>query len=75
MILCLLKWQPEAIWGIMGKAMATRGHTIRIGYPHTERGFLRWEISPQGAEDSEYITLARKSDLEFLAQETIAIEP
>lgn len=75
MILCLLKWQPNAIWGIMGQAMATRGHTIRIGYPHTERGFLRWIVAPKGAEDQEYITLARKDDLEFLAQETIVTQP
>lgn len=75
MILCLLKWQPAAIWGIMGRAMATRGHTIRIGYPHTERGFLRWKVAPKGAENDEYITLARKPDLEFLAQETIVTQP
>lgn len=75
MVLCLLKWQPVAIWGIMGRAMATRGHTIRIGYPHTERGFLRWEIPPKGAEEQEYITLARKEDLEYLAQEDVVIQP
>jgi len=75
MILCLLKWQPTAIWGIMGRAMATRGHTIRIGYPHTERGFLRWELPPKGAENDEYITLARKTDLEFLAQEAVVTQP
>ncbi len=75
MVLCLLKWQPAAIWGIMGQAMATRGHTIRIGYPHTERGFLRWNVAPKGAENNEYITLARKTDLEFLAQETIVTQP
>jgi len=72
LMLSLLKWQPNAIWGLIGGSVATGGLSIRIGYPHMENNFFRWEIAPQGAMNSEFITLARKSDLEFLAVDTIA---
>jgi len=72
LLVSLMKWQPEAIWGLIGGPVATHGLSIRIGYPHMENNFFRWEIAPTGAENSEYITLATKSDLEFLALNTIA---
>lgn len=71
LMISLLKWQPNAVWGLIGGPVATRGLSIRIGYPHMENNFFRWDIAPQGAETSEFITLARKSDLEFLAEDTI----
>ncbi len=72
LLLSLIKWQPNAIWGLIGGPVATKGLSIRIGYPHMENNFFRWEIAPNGASNREFITLARKSDLEFLATETIA---
>jgi hypothetical protein len=75
MMLCLLKWQPVSMWGVMGKAMASRGHPTRAGFPHTESSFLRWKMPPSGAESNEYIILAKKTDLEFIAGQTTAIPP
>jgi len=69
LITSLIKWQPNVVWGLIVSKMASRGLTVRMGYPHAERGFLKWNIPPKGADISEYITFATKSDLEFLAHE------
>ena len=66
MLLCLLKWQPEAVWALTGETLATRGHMIRAGYGHIEPNFLTWEWQPMGAELNEWIGIAEKRDLEFL---------
>ena len=71
MLLCLMKWQPTAIWGALGKKMASFGHPTRAGYPYTESGFMRWKHAPEGAEKNEFIIIATKSDLEFVAQQTV----
>jgi len=72
LMISLLKWQPTAIWGLIGGSVATGGLSVRIGYPHMESNFFRWDIAPKGAMNSEFVTLARKSDLEFLAADTVA---
>ena len=74
MVLCLLKWQPNAMWGLMTQKVATRGLTIRIGYPYIERGFLQWKVPPKGADKSEVVVFARKQDLEFIADQTLEEE-
>ncbi len=69
LVTALIKWQPNVVWGLIVSKLASRGLTIRMGYPHAERGFLKWNIPPKGADTSEYVTFATKSDLEFLANE------
>jgi len=75
MIVSLIKWQPNVIWGLTSGDRATRGLSIRMGYPHAERGFLKWDIPPHGADVNEVITIATRSDLEYLAHERIATLP
>ena len=75
MFLAMIKWQPDAMWGIVGRSMATRGHVTRIGYRHIERGLLQWDFLPDGGEEFEWIALAERSDLEYLVQETTLISP
>ncbi len=75
MIISLVKWQPNVIWGLTSGDRATRGLSIRMGYPHAERGFLKWNIPPQGADVNEVITIATRSDLEYLGHERIATLP
>ncbi len=69
LLLTLIKWQPDATWALVSHAMATRGHALRSGYAHFERGFLNWEWKPEGAEEIEWIVLSERSDLEFIAND------
>ena len=69
MLLALVKWQPEAIWCLVGESMATRGHAIRMGYSHLEQSFLTWEWKPEGAETVEWIGIAERRQVEFAIAE------
>ncbi len=33
LVLALIKWRPEAIWGLASAQMAGHGHFTRVGYP------------------------------------------
>ncbi len=70
MLLAMMKWQPDAMWALIGQSMATRGQITRLGYNHLERGFFQWELIPQGAEDVEWLAIAQREELEYLVQET-----
>lgn len=70
MFITMIKWQPDAMWGIIGKSMAMRGQVVRLGYSHMERGFLQWEFLPEGGEDVEWLVIAQHHELELLVQET-----
>lgn len=71
MMLAYIKWQPDALWGLCGESMITRGVTARIGYAHVERSFLRWEWVPDGAEPVEWLALLDRQDMEFIIQERL----
>jgi hypothetical protein len=72
MILALIKWNPDAIWGVAEDLMATKGFVTRIGYAHMERGFFEWEWLPNGAEAREWLALSERADLEYLIEERAA---
>jgi len=69
MLLAYMKWQPRALWALVGEGMATRGHMVRMGYGQLERGFFSWEWEPNGADRSEWVALADNTHLEFLIAE------
>ncbi len=71
MLLALMKWQPVALWALIGNAMATRGHMVRMGYAHMEPGFMRWQFLPEGADPNEWLGLAEAAALERLAEEIV----
>ena len=71
MLLSLIKWQPAALWALIGNAMATRGHMIRMGYAHMEPGFMRWQFLPEGADPNEWLGLADALSLQRLAEEIV----
>ncbi len=75
MLMALIKWQPDAIWALVGTGMATRGYMVRLGYAQVENGFLRWNIEPEGAEPVEWVALASRSHLEYLASDPNLINP
>jgi hypothetical protein len=74
MLLAYLKWQPNGLWSLVNESMATRGHMVRMGYGHLERGFFSWEWEPNGAEPVEWVGLADHNHLEHLISEMVATE-
>jgi hypothetical protein len=68
-ILAHLKWQPEAIWALTSEEMAKRGAALRMGYPHSERGFLKWRFLPEGADATEWISIAERGAVNRLVDE------
>ncbi len=63
LILAHIKWNPDAIWALVGKSMATGGHMSRMGYPHLEPGFLNWEYIPECADKMEWLGVADRRAL------------
>ncbi|MDP9137656.1 MAG: hypothetical protein M3N38_05710 [Pseudomonadota bacterium] len=72
MFIAFVRWNPDAMWGIIKNSMATKGFVTRIGYAHMERGFFEWEWLPQGAERNEWIAISERSDLEYMVEERAA---
>ena len=72
MMLATIKWNPDAIWGIVEDSMATKGFVTRIGYAHLERGFFEWQWLPQGADPKEWLAVSERADLEYLIEERAA---
>ncbi|MFV0299538.1 MAG: hypothetical protein ACK5IP_01430 [Paracoccus sp. (in: a-proteobacteria)] len=67
--LAFIKWQPAAIWALVGDAMATRGHMVRMSYAHVEPGFLTWEWCPAGADEREWLGISENRHLQLAMQE------
>ncbi len=72
MLIAFIRWNPDAMWGIIKNSMATKGFVTRIGYAHMERGFFEWDWMPQGAERLEWLALSERSDFEYLVEERAA---
>ena len=69
LVLAHIKWNPDAIWALVGKGMATRGHMSRMGYPCLEPGFLDWEFVPEGADKLEWLGVADHRALSVLIEQ------
>ena len=74
MLLGLIKWQPDAVWGLVAQSMATHGHVTRIGYTYLERGFFRWQMQSEGIDPIEWIAIAERAALEALVDEMLTTE-
>jgi hypothetical protein len=74
LLLGLIKWQPDAIWGLVAQSMATHGHVTRIGYSYLERGFFRWQMQSEGIDPVEWIAIAERPALEALVDEMLTTE-
>lgn len=72
LVLALIKWQPDAIWGLATEQMATHGHFTRVGYNVLERGFLRWHWSTDSIGPMEYLVASDRHGLENLVDELMA---
>jgi hypothetical protein len=69
LLVALVKWNPDAIWGLASSQMAGHGHVSRIGYSTIERGFLRWEWASEGIDPVEYLCVIDRSGLEQMVDE------
>lgn len=69
MVLAYIKWNPDAMWGLVNDQMATHGYATRMKYPYIERSFLRWRHCPDGIPHSEWLVLAERDDLEYIIEE------
>jgi hypothetical protein len=74
LILAVIKWKPDAIWGLASAQMAGHGHFTRVGYTILERGFLRWQWASEGIDPVEYLVAAELHSLEAMIDEMLAIE-
>lgn len=68
-LLAYMKWQPDAVWGLVSTGLAMRGQGNRMSYPRVERSFLRWSVAVSGVPENEWLVLSEKQDLEFLIDE------
>jgi hypothetical protein len=69
LILAVIKWRPDAIWGLASAQMAGHGHFTRVGYTILERGFLRWQWASEGIDPVEYLVAAELNSLESMIAE------
>ena len=67
--LAYIKWQPDAVWGLVSTHMAMRGQGNRMSYPRVERSFLRWNVAAQGIPSNEWLVLSERKDLDLLVSE------
>jgi hypothetical protein len=74
LILAVIKWRPDAIWGLASAQMAGHGHFTRVGYTTLERGFLRWQWASEGIDPVEYLVAADLQSLEGMINELQATE-
>ncbi len=71
-IIAMIKWNPDAVWGLASAQMAGHGHVGRIGYTTIERGFLRWEWASEGIDPVEYLCVIERKGLEQMVDEMTA---
>lgn len=69
MILSLIKWNPDAVWGLSSSRMASHGHPNRMGYTYMEKGFLRWQWASEGIDLIEWLNIAERHAIEQMINE------
>jgi hypothetical protein len=69
LLIALIKWNPDSVWGLASAQMAGHGHVGRIGYTTIERGFLRWEWASEGIDPVEYLCVIDRNGLEQMVDE------
>jgi hypothetical protein len=74
MLLAVIKWNPDAIWGLASEQMARHGHVGRIGYTILERGFLRWQWASKDIDPVEYLAVIDHVAIEQMIEEMLTTE-
>jgi len=71
MLSSYIRWRPKAIWALNNDKIAYYANTTRWGYAYQERGFLRWQFQPDGACQSEWLSVADRDSMERLIREVV----
>lgn len=71
MLLSVVKWNPDAIWGLANEQMARHGHVGRIGYTILERGFLRWQWASKDVDPVEYLAAIERPAIEQMIEDML----
>jgi hypothetical protein len=71
MLSSYIRWRPKAIWALNSDKIAYFANTSRWGYSHQERGFMRWQFQPDGACQSEWLSVADRPSLERLIRDVV----
>jgi len=71
MLSSYIRWRPKAIWALSSGKIAYYANTARWGYAHQERGFMRWQFQPDGACQSEWLSVADRDSLERLIRDVV----
>lgn len=71
MLSSYIRWRPKAIWALSSGKVAYYANTSRWGYAYQERGFMRWQFQPEGACQSEWLSVADRDSLERLIREVV----
>ena len=71
MLSSYIRWRPKAIWALNSDRIAYYANTTRWGYFHQERGFMRWQFQPDGACQSEWLSVADRDSLERLVRDVV----
>lgn len=74
MLLCVVKWNPDAIWGLASEKVALHGHVGRAGFNVLERGFLRWKWASKDVDAVEYLCAIERTATEQLIEEMLITE-
>ena len=75
MLSAYIRWRPKAIWALTNGKMARYANMPHWGYAHQERGFMRWQFLPDGAGESEWLSVADRASLERLIRELVIKRP
>jgi hypothetical protein len=67
LLLAMARWNPDAVWALTNKQMATHGHPTRMGYAHVEPAFFRWMWQGGNISSEEWLLLADRASLALLA--------
>jgi hypothetical protein len=71
MLSSYIRWRPKAIWALSSGKVAYYANTSRWGYAYQERGFMRWQFQPEGACQSEWLSVADRDSLERLIRDVV----
>ena len=74
LLLCVIKWNPDAIWGLASEKVALHGHVGRAGFSVLERGFLRWKWASKDVDTVEYLCAIERAAIEQLGEEMLTTE-
>jgi hypothetical protein len=66
LVMCLLKWAPDFVFGFIFPLAACKGLAAREGYMHTEPGSLYWAVSGQSEKMEIWTVWMSREDIRHI---------